>query len=368
MIKSWQKFNESYDQSLINFNNEESEAFNTYYKKEVWGKLCGDNLDKKEPVLELLNEFVEIVNEEFDSNIKVSPEDIQFSIIEPFVNKNNNHDISSSHPGVYPSKENASKAWELLKYKNYKPGYVSKIKLTIDEELRKAYQLYLEPVQLRWCHYYQKVLDSLNKIPNTDIYVYMGSQTNTHSRHEVGHMPFYVYIRYEDFKFKDPFDKKNIIEFIQSYPQHTNVLYKWADKDEIFDFIVDHPEIKSQLKGQNLLDFTKKYKSINDPQRTQMESENQMYIFIARPSFKEQPDGNYKKDIEIENLVAIDPYDSKDAYALSMMKLRARMQSNNSEVYCIWLPNDFEDSDLRNINDDSMTYLRKLIDQKKERI
>lgn len=363
MIKNWYKFNEAYDQSSLQLDREEAEAFSEFYKDKIWGQFCGDNLNKKEPFLQLLKNFIQIVDEEFDCNIKLTEDDVYFSIMESldqeiFSSLQLPNQFKSSSPGIYLGIENASKTWELFKYKNFKPGYIAKLKLPKDEELKNP----------RWCHYYQKILQDMNKISGTQIGVYMGQQTNAHSRHDVGYIPFYVYLRYEDFEFVDPFQKGNVISFLEEYPRHINALYKWADKDEIFDFIVDHPEIKSQLKGQNLLDFTKKYKSINDPQRTQMESENQMYIFIARPSFKEQPDGSYKKDIEIENLVAIDPYDSKDAHTLSMMKLRARMQSNNSEVYCIWLPNDFEDSDLRSINDDSMTYLRRLIDQKKERI
>jgi len=357
MIKNWLSFNESYNQNTITFDKEEADAFVTYYKKEVWGKLLGDSLNKKEPVFDLLKQFVVIVNEEFDCNVTVSLEDIQFSIIEPITQ--NNEDISSTHPGTYPGIDACSKTWELLKYKNFKPGYITKLKLPIDDELKSV----------RWSSYYQKVLNDLNKIPNTKIGIFMGKPTNAHSRNEIGHIPFYIYIRYEDFEFKDPFSRENVIEFIEDNPQHINALYRWADKDQIFDLLIDNPEIQKNLKGQNLLNFTKKYKSIHNPQRRQMEEDNQMYVFIARPSFKEKEDGNYKKDIEIENLVPIDPYDSKDAYALSMMKLRARMQSNDSNVYCIWLPKDaFDEGDLRNINDSEMEYLRSLIDEKKEKI
>lgn len=363
MVKNWQKFNEAYDESSLHFTREEAEAFSEFYKDKIWGEFCNDNITKKEPFIELLKDLIKIINEEFDCDIGLTNDDTSFALMEPldkeiFSSFQLPNQFKSTGPGIYLGVENASKTWELLKYKNYKPGYLAKLKLPIDEELKKP----------RWCHYYQKILQNMNKIPNTQIGIYMGTPTNPHSRHEIGYIPFYVYLRYEDFEFIDPFQDENIIPFLEEYPKHINAFYKWADKDEIFDFIIDNPDVKQYLKGQNLLDFTKKYKSISQPERTQMESENQMYIFIARPAFKEQSDGKYKKDIEIENLVAIDPYDSKDAYALSMMKLRARMQSNNSEVYCIWLPKEFDDQDLRNINDDSMTYLRSLIDQKKEKV
>ena len=35
MIKNWLSFNESYDQSLINFNRDEYRAFSTYLKQDV---------------------------------------------------------------------------------------------------------------------------------------------------------------------------------------------------------------------------------------------------------------------------------------------------------------------------------------------
>jgi hypothetical protein len=353
MIKNWQKFNESYDQGSIEFTREEARAFSTYIKDDL---MSWFSVKAEKELKEVIQEFLLIFNEEFDSNLSVDDTQIEMIIIEPLT-------IESpySYRSLTPAaiSQSCNLIWELLKYKNYKPAFGVRFKFPNDEDLN----------QKRYVSYYNKVLNNLNIIPNTTIKTEMGEVTNKHSSLVSGYLPFYLFLRFESFEFNDPFSKDNVIEFIESHPEHVNSLYKWADKDEIFDFIVDHPEIKSQLKGQNLLDFTKKYKSINDPQRTQMESENQMYIFIARPSFKEQPDGNYKKDIEIENLVAIDPYDSKDAYALSMMKLRARMQSNNSEVYCIWLPkDDFEKDDLRKINDDSMTYLRKLIDQKKQKV
>lgn len=363
MIKNWEKFNEAYDQNSLQFTREETNAFSDYYRDKIISSIDKTNF------LNILKDFIEIVNEEFDTNINISFDDIYFTIIEPlnqevYSSLQLPNQIKSSSPSTFPTYssdlgiENASKIWELLKYKNYKPGFLAKLKLPIDEELKNP----------RWCHYYQKVLQGMNKIPNTQIAVCMGTATNSHSRNAIGFIPFYVYLRYEDFKFIDPFQKENVISFLEEYPKHVNALYKWADKDEIFDFIIGHPEVKQKLEGQNLLDFTKKYKSIHDTERTQMESENQMYIFIARPAFKEQTDGNYKKDLEIENLVPIDPYDAKDAHILSMMKLRARMQSNNSEVYCIWLPNDFEESELSRINQPELDYLRKLIDQKKEKI
>ena len=356
MIKNWQKFNESYDQSLIEFTREEARAFSTYIKDDL---MSWFSVKAEKELKEVIQEFLLIFNEEFDSNLSLSDVLIETLIIQP-LDGESPYDYRSLSQ-IYGGYEhvNHNLVWELLKYKNYKPAFGVRFKFPNDEDLN----------QKRYVSYYNKVLNDLNTIPNTTIKTEMGEVTNKHSSVISGHLPFYLFLRFEDFEFNDPFSKDNVIEFIENHPQHVNALYKWANKDEIFDFIVDHPEIKSQLKGQNLLDFTKKYKSINDPQRSQMESENQMYIFIARPDFKEQSDGSYKKDIEIENLVPIDPYDSKDAYALSMMKLRARMQSNNSEVYCIWLPkDDFEKDDLRKINDDSMTYLRKLIDQKKQKV
>jgi hypothetical protein len=99
-----------------------------------------------------------------------------------------------------------------------------------------------------------------------------------------------------------------------------------------------------------------------------MEKDSQMYVFALRPIYNEEKDGRFSKDVDIERMVPIDPYNTEDLSILSMMKLRASTQGD-LKVYCIWIPKDaYTEKDLNNINDEEFTYLRKLIDQKKESI
>lgn len=68
------------------------------------------------------------------------------------------------------------------------------------------------------------------------------------------------------------------------------------------------------------------------------DKENQQYVFIGRPAFKEEPDGKYRKMLEIEKLVPVDRFDVKTHQMVQMMKLRARYQGENSDVYMVTLP------------------------------
>jgi len=72
------------------------------------------------------------------------------------------------------------------------------------------------------------------------------------------------------------------------------------------------------------------------------DDENDRFIFIARPSFKETPEGsgNFRKSLEIENLVKVDPYDAHAHQMGNMMKMRAMAQGEGSEVYVVSLPKD----------------------------
>lgn len=68
------------------------------------------------------------------------------------------------------------------------------------------------------------------------------------------------------------------------------------------------------------------------------DKQNQQYVFIGRPAFKEEPDGKYRKTLEIEKLVPVDRFDIKTHQMVEMMKLRARYQGENSDVYMVTLP------------------------------
>jgi hypothetical protein len=339
MISNWKKFNEKITDLPI-----ESPVFKTYIKKYVlsWG------LNNWKEWEEIVTKFLDLYNEEFSESINIEETRTDNVIIDP------NKEESEWDLWELDDIERPDEIWSRLKYKDYKPGLRSTIHMYYDEDLFRD----------RYVKYYNKMIYEFNKIPGTSVSCQMRRFPNVNQRY---YIVFNILLRFDNFEFKDPFSKENVIDFITNNPQHLNDLYKWGDPDDMFEFIIDNPELKDKLKRQNLLDFTKKFKSLNDPKRRNMEEESQMYVFIARKIFKET-DNNYIKDIEIENLVPIDPYDSSYSNIIQMMKLRTRMQGGDSKVYCIWLPKEFDEYNLDNINDESMEKLRKAIDNKKEEI
>lgn len=67
-----------------------------------------------------------------------------------------------------------------------------------------------------------------------------------------------------------------------------------------------------------------------------LSKDNDFYIFIGHDDFKETEDGLYKKTLDIENMVRIQP-DMQSLTAMKFLPLRVRFQPN-SELYHIWLP------------------------------
>lgn len=97
------------------------------------------------------------------------------------------------------------------------------------------------------------------------------------------------------------------------------------------------PLLTNKLKVQLKL-MDKKLK--RTPDEEQYDEEQELFVFIGRPGFRESPPGseNFKKTLEIENLIKVDGYDAEAHQMVQMMKLRARVQGENSEVYSIRLP------------------------------
>jgi hypothetical protein len=62
------------------------------------------------------------------------------------------------------------------------------------------------------------------------------------------------------------------------------------------------------------------------------------FVFIARPKFVEEPDGKFRKTLEIEKLVKVDRFDINAHQTISTMKIRARVQDGGGDVYTIRLP------------------------------
>lgn len=97
----------------------------------------------------------------------------------------------------------------------------------------------------------------------------------------------------------------------------------------------------------------------------QYDAENDLFVFIGRPTFKEVPEGsgNYRKTLDIEQLIKVDGYDAEAHQMVGMMKLRARVQGEGSEVYSIRLPAGTITAKTTSHLDD---YLVDLIDKHKQ--
>jgi hypothetical protein len=148
-----------------------------------------------------------------------------------------------------------------------------------------------------------------------------------------------------------------------------NHLEPFHNKRDIYNLIKSNPDLISKMSPATKLIWTKFDKEQNNPSRSKMENQSDMYVFISRPKFREESDGRFIKDIEIERLVKIDPYNPSDLVNLKMMSLRARTQSIDSKVNCIWIEKGaITQTELDSINDDNMYFLRKSIEERMEKI
>lgn len=104
---------------------------------------------------------------------------------------------------------------------------------------------------------------------------------------------------------------------------------------------VSPAQLKGKINQKVGVTYALAYNKLN---RTQDEEDfddtNDQFVFIARPSFKEVPEGsgNFRKTLEIENMVKVDRFDVTAHQMVGMMKLRARVQGEGSEVYIVDLP------------------------------
>lgn len=344
MVKNWQSFNES----IINseFTIAEYQAFISYIKDKV---LSNNTPENRILVKRISDELISEINNEFE--LKIEDFDIK-NIMFGSVNVQNGQFL-----GVM-GYDKMEKVYGGLSKNNFKPGFVVCFDINSDEFNKR---------KDRYFNYFNRFLENEIDIPE-NIKCKL-TKINTSNSGGGSYRSVSIMFELNNFEFVDIFEKDNVIDFLEEHPEHINGMYDHGDKDEIFDFICDNKLAKKSLSGQKLLDFLKKEKDIKDPKRREMEEENKMYVFISRPKFVIKENGDYKRDIDIENMVPIDPYNSNDLLSLNMMHIRARNQGEQSEVYCIWLPIDaYSEDDLSNINEPEFEYLRKLIDEKKERI
>lgn len=171
-----------------------------------------------------------------------------------------------------------------------------------------------------------------------------------------------------NFEFINPLNNSYCLKYIKNDPKSIYSLGKYLNVKTLVALIDKNPSYLQMVDTQEKLTYIKHTKEKTNPDRRKMEKGSQMYAFALKPIFDEDKDGRYTRDVDIERMVPIDPYNANDGFTLKMMKLRATTQGD-TQVYCIWLPKDaYTQDELDKINDKDYTYLRKAIDNKKERI
>lgn len=100
-------------------------------------------------------------------------------------------------------------------------------------------------------------------------------------------------------------------------------------------------QLKGKINQKVGVRYALAYNKLNrTPDEEDFDDTNDQFVFIARPSFKEVPkgSGNFRKTLEIENMVKVDRFDVDAHQMVGMMKLRANVQGEGSEVYIVDLP------------------------------
>lgn len=72
-----------------------------------------------------------------------------------------------------------------------------------------------------------------------------------------------------------------------------------------------------------------------------LKEDHDFYIFLASDKFEETKNGLYKKVLDIENMVKIEP-DKESMGAMQMLNIRA-MHQQGVKMYHIWLPKDIRE-------------------------
>ncbi len=173
------------------------------------------------------------------------------------------------------------------------------------------------------------------------------------------------------FKLKEPLDDifNNPIETIKKYPDMANYIYEYIDDESFYELVSNNEDVKSILKDNAKLKFIRIEKKYLDENRYEMEQNNDCYLLLVKDKFVEdKASGKYTKDIEIESMVKIDPYD-KEEYGgtLSGMRMRSRFQPGLT-LNIIWLEKDMYDFDEDDINSDEFSFLRRTIKDKMEEV
>ena len=137
-------------------------------------------------------------------------------------------------------------------------------------------------------------------------------------------------------------------------PQALKLLKSKVDLNSIANKIDRQLSVKLRLAD---------WKITRTKKQEKFDKDNQLYVFIGRPGFKEEPGGKYSKTLEIEKLVPVDRFDDKAHHMVAMMKMRASFQGEKSEAYMVTLPKMAFDP-----HDELPDWLIALIDEHKKRI
>lgn len=173
-----------------------------------------------------------------------------------------------------------------------------------------------------------------------------------------------------DYNYEFNLDNNSVIDILLEIGEKeksigfvSDLLYNFKDISEY----IDENNLEKYLTKSNKLKFQKYKKSKEDIDRYEMEESHDMYVFLCKDDFKENKNGSFTKDIRIERMVKIDPYNLEDTKMVSMMKMRERMQGD-VKLHAIWIDKDLYDFNKININDDEYKYLRKSIMNTMEKI
>jgi hypothetical protein len=155
------------------------------------------------------------------------------------------------------------------------------------------------------------------------------------------------------FNFIEPLIDANNIESEDAWQHNTynETLNQFLDQVVTATLKIDPPPVKMLTSKVDMAKLKKllspKLKMALDlatqkVSRTRAEvkqdKNNDQYVFIGRPKFAEEPDGKFRKTLEIEKLVKVDRFDINAHQTISTMKIRARFQGSDGDVYTITLP------------------------------
>lgn len=160
--------------------------------------------------------------------------------------------------------------------------------------------------------------------------------------------------------------------FLHFFNHLTNTVIDIGSEEalKLFNSKVNIEELSKHLSGSTAARLKLALQKVSRSRaQRKMDEENELFVFIGRPAFKEvqEGSGNFKKTLEIEQMIKIDKFDLKHHGMVEMMKLRANFQGEKSEVYQITLPAGTLVAD-KTSSSDIPDWLLNLIDEHKVKV